>query len=39
MDAVLEHVQDVGKAFQEVSRVLKQRGKFIGYVAFYGMFS
>ena len=38
MDAVLEHVQDVGKAFQEVSRVLKQRGKFIGYVAFMECF-
>ena len=34
MDSVLEHVKDVGKAFQEVSRVLKQNGKFIGYAAF-----
>lgn len=38
MDAVLEHVQDVGKAFQEVSRVLKPGGKFIGYVAFMECF-
>ena len=38
MDAVLEHVQDVGKAFQEVSRVLKPNGKFIGYVAFMECF-
>jgi len=34
MDAVLEHVPDVGKAFAEVARVLKLGGVFIGYVAF-----
>lgn len=38
MDAVLEHVQDVGKAFKEVSRVLKPNGEFIGYVAFMECF-
>ena len=38
MDAVLEHVEDVGKAFQEVSRVLKPGGQFIGYVAFMECF-
>jgi SAM-dependent methyltransferase len=38
MDAVLEHVPDVGKAFTEVSRVLKQDGLFIGYVAFMECF-
>lgn len=34
MNAVLEHVPDVSKAFFETSRVLKKGGMFIGYVAF-----
>ncbi|HJO92476.1 MAG TPA: class I SAM-dependent methyltransferase [Victivallales bacterium] len=34
MDAVLEHIPNVSKAFEEVSRVLKPNGIFIGYVAF-----
>lgn len=38
MDAVLEHVPDVGKAFSEVARVLKPGGAFIGYVAFMECF-
>lgn len=38
MDAVLEHIPDVGKAFNEVSRVLKQNGVFIGYVAYMECF-
>jgi SAM-dependent methyltransferase len=38
MDAVLEHIPDVGKAFSEVSRVLKKDGVFIGYVAFMECF-
>lgn len=38
MDAVLEHIPDVGKAFSEVGRVLKPGGVFIGYVAFMECF-
>ncbi|GEM_PF-585766 len=38
MDAVLEHIPDVGKAFGEVARVLKPEGIFIGYVAFMECF-
>ena len=38
MDAVLEHVPDVGKAFAEVARVLKPGGIFVGYVAFMECF-
>lgn len=38
MDAVLEHIPDVGKAFSEVARVLKQGGHFIGYVAYMECF-
>lgn len=38
MDAVLEHIPDVGKAFSEASRVLKSGGIFIGYVAFMECF-
>ena len=38
MDAVLEHVPDVGKAFAEVARVLKPGGVFVGYVAFMECF-
>lgn len=38
MDAVLEHIPDVGKAFSEVARVLKPNGVFIGYVAFMECF-
>lgn len=38
MDAVLEHVEDVGASFTEVARILKPRGAFIGYVAFMECF-
>ena len=38
MDAVLEHIPNVGKAFAEVARVLKPGGKFVGYVAFMECF-
>lgn len=38
MDAVLEHIPDVGKAFAEVGRILKPKGVFIGYVAFMECF-
>lgn len=38
MDAVLEHIPDVGKAFAEVARVLKPGGVFVGYVAFMECF-
>ena len=38
MDAVLEHIPDVGAAFSEVGRILKPGGVFIGYVAFMETF-
>src|SRR5690554_3085225 len=38
MDAVLEHIPDVGKAISEAGRVLKPNGVFIGYVAFMECF-
>jgi SAM-dependent methyltransferase len=38
MEAVLEHIPDVAKAFSEVARVLKVGGQFIGYVAFMESF-
>ena len=38
MDAVLEHIPDVGKAFSEIGRILKPGGVFIGYVAFMETF-
>ena len=38
MDAVLEHIPEVEKAFSETSRVLKKNGVFIGYVAFMECF-
>ena len=38
MDAVLEHIPDVGKAFAELGRVLKPGGQFVGYVAFMECF-
>ncbi len=38
MDAVLEHIPDVSKAFTEVARVLKPSGVFIGYSAFMECF-
>jgi SAM-dependent methyltransferase len=38
MNAVLEHIPDVGKAFSEVARVLKPNGVFVGYVAFMECF-
>ncbi len=38
MDAVLEHIPNVGKAFSEVGRILKPNGVFIGYVAFMECF-
>ncbi|MFT4678128.1 MAG: SAM-dependent methyltransferase [Flavobacteriales bacterium] len=38
MDAVLEHVPSVHKSFEEVSRVLRPGGIFIGYVAFMECF-
>ncbi|HVA98219.1 MAG TPA: class I SAM-dependent methyltransferase [Bacteroidia bacterium] len=38
MDAVLEHIPNVSKAFSEIARVLKPGGLFIGYVAFMECF-
>jgi len=38
MDSVLEHVEDAGKAFQEVARILVKGGKFVGYAAFMECF-
>lgn len=38
MDAVLEHIPDVSRAFAEVGRVLKPGGLFVGYAAFMECF-
>lgn len=38
MDAVLEHIPDVGAAISEVGRILKPGGVFVGYVAFMECF-
>lgn len=38
LDAVLEHIPDVGRAFTEVARVLKPGGVMIGYSAFMECF-
>ncbi|WP_251134071.1 class I SAM-dependent methyltransferase [Rhodomicrobium sp. Az07] len=38
MDAVLEHVEDVGAAFAEIARILKPGGLFVGYAAFMECF-
>ena len=38
MDSVLEHIPDVGAAFNEVARVLKPGGSFVGYAAFMECF-
>jgi SAM-dependent methyltransferase len=38
MNAVLEHIPDVSKAFAEVGRVLKPDGVFTGYSAFMECF-
>lgn len=38
MQAVLEHIPDVGTAFSEVGRILRPGGVFIGYVAFMECF-
>jgi len=38
MNAVLEHIPDVSKAFAEVARVLKPGGVFTGYSAFMECF-
>jgi SAM-dependent methyltransferase len=38
MNAVLEHVPDVKRCFEEVSRILKKDGYFVGYVAFMEAF-
>lgn len=38
MNAVLEHIPDVSKAFAEVGRVLKPGGVFTGYSAFMECF-
>ena len=38
MDAVLEHIPDVSKAFAEVGRTLKPGGVLVGYVAFMETF-
>lgn len=38
MNAVLEHIPDMSKAFKEVARVLKPGGLFVGYSAFMECF-
>ena len=38
MDAVLEHIPNVGAAFAETARILKRGGCFVGYVAYMECF-
>ena len=38
MNAVIEHIPDVSKAFAEVGRTLKAGGVFVGYAAFMECF-
>jgi SAM-dependent methyltransferase len=38
MTSVMEHVQDVGASYKEISRVLKKGGVFVGYSAFMECF-
>jgi SAM-dependent methyltransferase len=38
LDAVLEHIPDVGRAFSQIARVLKIGGVMVGYSAFMECF-